>query len=146
MTATKGVHTAIQALGQLRVRDETRVHLDLVGGGEPAYESYLRNLVHELGVEAFVTFCGGASHADMARILAQHHVLLLLSQWEEPFARVVLEAMAAGLVVLGTLTGGTGEILVEGETGLTFTAGDSAGLADQIQRLLDDPQRRHRLA
>ena len=47
--------------------------------------------------------------------------------------------MAAGLVVIGTTTGGTGEILVEGETGLTFPAGDAEQLAAQIRRLVDDP-------
>ena len=54
--------------------------------------------------------------------------------------------MAAGLVVVGTLTGGTGEILVEGETGLTFPAEDTTTLAAQIDRLRRNPPLRWRLA
>lgn len=55
-------------------------------------------------------------------------------------AATVLEGMATGLPVIGALTGGTGEILVEGETGLTFAAGDSEGLARQIRRLAEEPR------
>jgi glycosyltransferase involved in cell wall biosynthesis len=54
--------------------------------------------------------------------------------------------MAAGLVVVGAPTGGTGEILKEGKTGLTFPAGDAAALAAQIVRLVKEPGRRRRLA
>jgi glycosyltransferase involved in cell wall biosynthesis len=54
--------------------------------------------------------------------------------------------VAAGLVVVGTLTGGTGEILVEGETGLTFPAEDATILAAQIDRLHRNPALRRQLA
>jgi glycosyltransferase involved in cell wall biosynthesis len=54
--------------------------------------------------------------------------------------------MAAGLVVVGTTTGGTGEILRNGETGLTFAPEDADGLAEQVTRLLIDPDLRCRLA
>jgi len=70
--------------------------------------------------------------------MAEHDVFLLCTSHQEPFARVVLEAMASGMVVVGTLTGGTGEILVEDVTGLTFGAGDSEALARQVMRLADD--------
>ena len=93
-----------------------------------------------------VHFLGAAKRSEVPQVLAQHDVLLFASEWDEPFARSVLEAMAAGLVVVGTTTGGTGEILVEGETGLTFAAGDAVQLAAQIQRLVDDPELRRRLA
>ena len=74
------------------------------------------------------------------------HALLLTTRHPEPFARVVLEAMASGLAVVATLTGGTGEIVHEGETGLTFAAGDSAALARQLRRLALDDGLRCRLA
>jgi glycosyltransferase involved in cell wall biosynthesis len=67
-------------------------------------------------------------------------VLLMCTCHQEAFARVVLEAMASGMAVLGTLTGGTGEILEDGVTGLTFPVGDSMALAEQIMRLSNDPQ------
>ncbi len=56
------------------------------------------------------------------------------------------EAMAAGLVVVGTTTGGTREILREGETGLTFAPEDADGLADQLAVLITNPELGCRLA
>jgi glycogen(starch) synthase len=66
--------------------------------------------------------------------------VLVFPSTGEALPRVVQEAMASGLVVIGTTTGGTGEILIEGETGLTFLPGDAAGLARQIERLLQDDE------
>jgi glycosyltransferase involved in cell wall biosynthesis len=54
--------------------------------------------------------------------------------------------MASGLVVIGTTTGGTKEILKDGETGLTFAPEDADGLAEQIGRLIADPGMCRRLA
>jgi 2-deoxystreptamine N-acetyl-D-glucosaminyltransferase/2-deoxystreptamine glucosyltransferase len=82
----------------------------------------------------------------MPAALAREAVLVLPSIVAEALPRVMLEAMAAGLVVVGTTTGGTGEVLRDGETGLTFRAGDAADLARQIERLAGDPELRARLA
>jgi glycosyltransferase involved in cell wall biosynthesis len=146
VTPTKGVHTAIEALGLLAREGERRVCVTVVGGGDPDYEGLLRQLAQRAGVSDRVSFRGGVAHEEMRDVFGQHDALLLLSEWEEPFARIVLEAMAAGLVVLGTLTGGTGELLVEGETGLTLPPGDADALAKQIRRLLLDPGLYRRLA
>jgi glycosyltransferase involved in cell wall biosynthesis len=54
--------------------------------------------------------------------------------------------MASGLVVVGTTTGGTKEILREGETGLTFAPEDSVGLAEQVSRLNSHPGMGSKLA
>ena len=54
-------------------------------------------------------------------------------------ARTVMEAMAAGLVVIGTEVGGQAEMLTDGENSLTFQAEDAEGLARQIERALDAP-------
>jgi glycosyltransferase involved in cell wall biosynthesis len=82
----------------------------------------------------------------MPEMLAKYDALVFPSEWEEPFGRMVMEAMAVGLVVIGTTTGGTGDVLVEGQTGLTFPAGDHGALARQIERLRDDRALGRRLA
>jgi glycosyltransferase involved in cell wall biosynthesis len=53
----------------------------------------------------------------------------------ESFGRVVVEAMAAGLPVVGVRGGGVGEIVRDGETGLLADADDAAGLAACIERV-----------
>ncbi|MFV2044840.1 MAG: glycosyltransferase family 4 protein, partial [Anaerolineales bacterium] len=143
----KGVHTAIRALA-LSVRRENGRHATfrIVGRGNRDYETHLRQLVDQLGLEDRVKFDGWHPHSKLPAVMAKHDTLIFPSEWEEPFARTVLEAMAAGLVVIGTRSGGTDEVLVEGVTGLTFQSGDARGLADQIDRLAQDPNLRKRLA
>jgi glycosyltransferase involved in cell wall biosynthesis len=79
-------------------------------------------------------------------VLAVHDVFLFTSLSEEPIARTVMEAMAAGLAVIATPVGGQVEMLEEGANVLTFPPGDPAALAGHIQRLLDDPTLLRRLA
>lgn len=65
-------------------------------------------------------------------------MLLFTSIWDEPFGRVLVEAMAAGLVVIGTGTGGSAEIMTEANS-LRFAPEDADGLAGQIYRAYSDP-------
>ncbi len=148
LEAEKGVHTAIQALADLvdARAGNPAVELDIVGGGDPDYVATLRRLVQRLGLDGTVHFRGRLPREQIPAMLGQYDALLFPSEWAEPFARTVLEAMAAGLAVIGTTTGGTGEILSDGETGLTFPAGDAAALARQIRRLAADPDLRRRLS
>jgi glycogen synthase len=142
----KGVHTAVNALNYLNNLGVHSARLNIYGRGDSTYESRLRSLVKELHLDNSVFFRGAIPHQQVPQVIARHDVLVFPSEWQEPFARTVLEAMAAGLVVVGTTTGGTKEILVDGKTGLTFPAGDAEQLAAQIQRLAQNPGLRNTLA
>jgi glycogen(starch) synthase len=136
----KGVHTAVAAFDILARQNRLDgLTLTIVGSGHPDYEAQLREMVTEAGLETVVTFRGRVPREQMPALLQEFDVLIFPSTWEEPLARMTQEAMAAGLVVIGTLTGGTGEILIEGETGLTFPPEDADVLAAQMARLHDDP-------
>ena len=56
-----------------------------------------------------------------------------------------IEAMAAGLAVVGTAVGGTPEVVVDGETGVLVAAGKAAPLAAAIERLLREPGTRKKM-
>jgi glycogen(starch) synthase len=143
----KGVHTAIEAMARLvNVRKINRVTLTLIGSGHPDYEAFLRDLVDRERLRDFVIFYGPAPKDQMPALLQQFDVLIFPSIYEEPLARMTQEAMASGLVVVGTTTGGTKEILRDGETGLAFAPEDADGLADQVARLIADPELRSQLA
>lgn len=147
MVRHKGVHTAIEALSKLvNDRKLSQISLTLVGSGHPDYEAFLRDLVKKEHLEDFVHFHEPVSKEKMPAILQQFDVLIFPSIYEEPLARVTQEAMASGLAVVGTTTGGTKEILKDGETGLTFAPEDADALADQITRLIMDPDLCCRLA
>jgi glycosyltransferase involved in cell wall biosynthesis len=143
----KGVHTAIEAMARLvNKRGMKQVSLTLVGSGHPDYEAFLRDLVEREHLHDFVTFHKPVSKDEMPVILQQFDVLIFPSIYEEPLARMTQEAMASGLVVVGTITGGTKEILRDDETGFTFAPEDADGLAEQVNRLIIDPDLCYRLA
>jgi len=143
----KGVHTAIEAMARLvNERRVDQVHLTLVGSGHPDYEQSLRRLVARERLGAYVTFHEPVAEVDMPALLQQFDVLVFPSIYEEPLARITQEAMASGLVIVGTTTGGTQAILRDGETGLVFAPEDADGLAQQVARLIADGDLRCRLA
>jgi len=143
----KGVHTAIEALVKLVKESKlNQISLTVVGSGHPDYEVRLRNLVERENLQDFVIFHEPVSKDQMPAIFRSFDVLIFPSIYEEPLARVTQEAMASGLVVVGTTTGGTKEILLDGETGFTFSPEDADGLAKQINRLINDPDLCYRLA
>ncbi|RMH02237.1 MAG: glycosyltransferase family 1 protein [Chloroflexi bacterium] len=136
---SKGVHTVLEGLSILRTRaPQLSVTLSLVGSGTPAYEAFLRNQAETLGVADMLIWRGRVPREQMPQVLTGHDVLLFPSVWAEPLARMVQEAMACGLVVIGTTTGGTPEILREDENGLTFAPEDAVMLATQIARVASD--------
>jgi glycosyltransferase involved in cell wall biosynthesis len=135
----KGVHTTIEAAAKLLKEFKVnQFHLTVVGSGHPEYESYLRSLVDHNKLQDHVTFNGPVPKDDIPSLLRQSDILLFPSVYEEPFARMTQEAMLAGLVVVGTTTGGTKEILFEGKTGLTFFKEDDDQLARQLYRIIEN--------
>ncbi len=63
----------------------------------------------------------------------------------ETFGLAAVEASAAGLPVVATDVGGLGDIVVDGQTGLTVAPGDTPALAASLQQMIDDSTRRRSL-
>jgi len=82
----------------------------------------------------------------MPQVYRSHDALVFTSEWEEPFALTPLEAMASGIPVIGTLTGGSIELLRHRENALTYKAGDAEELASRILELDSEPALRERMA
>ncbi len=143
----KGVDTVIHALETLVFRRGLRnIKLRVIGSGSPEYENFLHHLVDKAGLNDYVSFSGHVPAEEMPQLLQESDVLLVPSVWQEPFSRIVLEGMISGLVVVATPTGGTTEILRDGENGLFFIPGDAEDLTQKIAKLAIDPVLRRRLA
>jgi glycosyltransferase involved in cell wall biosynthesis len=71
---------------------------------------------------------------------------LIPSNWHEPCPTVAMEAMVAGCAIVGTAVGGIPDIVQDGETGLLVPPADAPALAQAIQTLVDDPERRQRMS
>lgn len=141
LSEDKGILTALQAMRALKGRSDAELHV--YGKGEPAYEAMLKGYAttHALPVSFH-----SATPAQMPEVYRRHDTLLFTSEWEEPFALTPLEAMASGLPVIGTMTGGSAELLCHSENALTYPAGDAQALASQILALQIDSADRERMA
>jgi glycosyltransferase involved in cell wall biosynthesis len=142
----KGVHTLIEAFVRLAsVAAPGNVSLTVVGGGIRAdYIAMLRNTVRSHGLSDRVQFRELLPRAELPAIYREHDVLVCPSIWQEPFGLTQVEAMACGIPVIGTGTGGSAEILTE-ETALRFPPDDAEALADRMATLAADPDRRRRM-
>ena len=146
LSPEKGIETAIQAMQELVQRHGIRdVKLSIIGGGERGYVARLRQIVQQAELGEWIDFQGPIPKDSMPALYRQFDAFVFTSTWQEPFGRVLVEAMASGVAVIGTATGGAGEILVDHENALTFTPGDASRLAEQILRLHQQPSLRQQL-
>ena len=147
LTHEKGVHTAIEAVAWLiREQGHENVHLTVVGDGEIDYVNHLYQLVQRENIASFVTFMQAQPKNNLPALYRQSDIFLFTSIWPEPFGRVVVEAMASGVAVVGSSVGGAAEILSPNENALTFVPNDPADLSQQLERLIESPALRERLA
>jgi glycosyltransferase involved in cell wall biosynthesis len=98
------------------------------------YQNELVALVDSLHLGKVVQFVG--YQGDAPRFMAALDVLAHASVQPEPFGRVLIEGMAAGLPLVATDAGGVPEIVVDGETGLLVPPGQPDALAAALARLL----------
>ena len=139
LDARKGLPYLIQAMAQL-CSDFPNARLLIGGDGED--RSALEQEARSLGLTARVEFVGAVS--ESAHFYHQLD-LFVLPSLDEAFGLVLLEAMAAGLPVVGTRVGGIPEILEDGSQGLLVAPADSHALAGAIRALWSDPLRRRRM-
>ena len=90
-------------------------------------------LARELKVERHVSFLGKQDHVE--RLIPQAHILLMPSEMES-FGLAALEAMACGVVPVGTAVGGVPELITHGVDGFTEAVGDIAGQSGRVIELL----------
>lgn len=139
---SKGHDILIRAIAQL-VNRGVDVALRIAGAGPAELE--LRELTHSLKVEDDVTFLGSIGDKEVIREL-QHADVFVLASHAEPLGVAYMEAMSCGVATIGTAAGGVGEIITSGEDGILVPPKDVNALADAIESLLHDGDRRHQLA
>ncbi|WP_018258232.1 glycosyltransferase family 4 protein [Halomicrobium katesii] len=129
----KGVAVLLRALAGTGAASAVTV----VGDG--SRRSELEALADELGVDA--TFVGEVAPEAVGEYLERGRLFVLPSVRGEGLPNAVLEAMAAGLPVVATDTGGVADAIVDGETGYVVEPGDEQRLRDRIETIYADEQR-----
>jgi glycosyltransferase involved in cell wall biosynthesis len=137
MLSRKGHTTLIDAAPTiLRAFPDARFFF--VGALEnPPYQEQLQTMLRERGLEAAFTFTGWRE--DVPALMASMDLIVVPTLTPEPAALSLMEAMALQRPLIASRTGGTAELVVDGETGLLFAPGDAAALAQLVERLLGDP-------
>jgi glycosyltransferase involved in cell wall biosynthesis len=130
----KGIWTFLEAAYILLEKKRDLVFL-IVGKGSE--ENKLMQVVKSSGLTDRVKFLGFMDNIEL--ILSSTNVFVCPSAWEEAFGLVVAEAMACGVPVVASRTGGIPEIVRDGETGFLVPPGDPMAFAEAIDRILCDP-------
>ncbi|KPF64342.1 hypothetical protein IP69_18375 [Bosea sp. AAP35] len=116
--------------------------LAFLGGTGPDMQG-LREIASELGLSDRLVMPGYV--ASVAQALEMLDVAVLPSVLEEGFPTASMEAQAAGLPIVASDIGGTGETLVPGVTGFLCPPGNAAALAAALRPLLLDTRLRQRM-
>lgn len=148
----KGVDSLLQALAlcnDQQRRSPTAVGLaaapcQLALAGSGMQQAALQALSQQLGIDGQVVFLGRLSSTDMPGFYAGIDVLVLPSRttptWKEQFGRVLVEAMACGVPVIGSDSGEIPHVI--GDAGWIFPEGNVAALAALLTSLRDNKELR----
>src|SRR6185295_8016936 len=122
-----------------RVAAKVPARLLLAGDGPEIATA--ERAARDAGVADRVHFLG--EQEDVERVYAASDLFLLPSE-HESFGLAALEALACGVPVIGTDSGGLPEVVKDGATGFLVEVGDVAAAADRALTLLGDDARRRR--
>lgn len=132
----KALHLLLEAFAG--IRDLTPGLVLLIVGSGPEEQS-LRQLSDRLGIAGQCVF--QPSTNQVAEWLRAIDVFVLPTR-SEALSNSIMEAMSCGCCVVASRVGGNPELVEHGKTGLLFESGDAPALADQLRRLILDPQLR----
>lgn len=128
-TPHKGQDVLVEALGKLKKRGVSRFHLDIIGEGESRV--YLENLIHQQGLDGYVSLLGQKSRDYIYEHLCDYDLFVLPSR-SEGFGLSVAEAMCAKVPVLVSNLDGVLDVIDGGRLGLIFEAGNADNLAEKL--------------
>ena len=140
LSPVKGLDLLLKAVPPL-LKEFPDLRVLLVGDG-PARENLVR-LAYELKIAERVAICPSVEDTRVPLSLLQ---AFAAPAWREGFGLAIVEAMAAGVPVVASDSGGPGEIIEQGKSGLLIQPGDVAGLENGLRSLLNDPDARRRMA
>lgn len=142
LVAEKGADVLIEAVSRMSTRQP---QLHIIGNGSE--RSRLEHLATYRGIRDRVTFRGVVASADMPQTLRSLDLLVVPSRsrpnWKEQFGRVIVEAMACGVPVIGSDSGEIPNVI--GNRELVFPEDNVDALTGKLEQLVRDPDRRAEL-
>jgi glycosyltransferase involved in cell wall biosynthesis len=134
LVSEKGVDTLIRAIRLT----EKNVYVHIIGNGPE--KDRLKKLADELGINERIKWQDSVEYKDVPNLLKSFNVVVLPSNttknWKEQFGRVLIEAMAVGVPVIGSESGEIPDVI--GNSGLLFEEGNYKLLSDSINKIQHD--------
>jgi len=137
----KGIATLLSAVTDLRIDYE----LWIIGNG--SYIKELNKIAAQSEDYKKLKIIQGVAHHEIPRFLDKLDVLILPSRttpkWKEQFGRILIEAMACGIPVIGSSSGAIPEVI--GDAGLVFDEDSPEELANHLVKIFEDVELRKTL-
>ncbi len=123
--SSKGIELLLDAMHKY---NDQNIFIKIAGKGESEYIDYLKKKYSNVHMEFVGT-------VKIEKFLPQLNFLIVPSQWNEPFGRVVIEANSYGIPVIASNKGGIPEIVVPNVTGYVFETENHLSLIDSIKKI-----------
>lgn len=138
----KGIDDALKAFSQV-VQKYPKLHYTIIGEGSE--RTYLELLIYQLNLQNNVTLCGWKNQDEIVAMLDKSHIFLLPAKTaddgnEEGIANALKEAMAMGLIAIGTWHAGTPELIDHGISGFLVPERNICQLSHTIEYILEHPE------
>ena len=138
LTEEKGLTTLLDSWAT--VHQKTGAMLKIAGDGP------MREQVAEMAKKiGGIEFMGRRPMDEIYIMMGSASALIFPSVWYEGQPRTMIESFAKGTPIVASRLGSMAEIVEHEKTGLLFEAGNSADLAQQVQRLMSDPPLRAKM-
>lgn len=137
LTPRKGIHLLIEAFALAVKHATVPIELHLIGEGEQ--KALLAARVKELGIEDQVKFFGRVEHSLLPQFYQKAHVFVLPSK-NEGMSNAALEALACGLPLVVSATGGMQELVTDGVNGFFVDPELSAPFAETLVSLAQNQE------
>ena len=134
----KGIPLLVEAFGRVAPNHPDAI-LRIIGDGSETEK--VQRTIAQLGLQDCVQLVGKKPHSEVLQEMVWADCFALVG-WDEPFATVYLEAMAAGKPIVCCNDGGINDVFSSGAQGYAVPPKDVAATAEAIDRLLSHPQER----
>jgi glycosyltransferase involved in cell wall biosynthesis len=141
ITARKGIRFLLEAVAPL-IAQYPQLRVEILGEGSEKAE--LESQVVSLGLTEHVRFLGYVSPEETPRYY-QRAGIFVLPSLNEGMSNALLEALASGLPLIVTDTGGSKELVIEGENGLYIEKESAESIREALEQLLVDKSIRQRM-
>lgn len=136
LTAEKGIKTLLAAWQTI----QDRLPLRILGTGP------LGDVVAAVAAQTpGAAWLGERTHPEVLDLIGKASVLVMPSEWYEPFGLAVIEAFAKGTPVVGADIGSIGSLVEDGRNGYLYKPGHPSDLATKIETLIANPDRTQRM-